>query len=337
MRVQSRSSSSRTWAGVPSSRGADLPAADRALIGQEVALAHVEVEQHRVQRHDGGQQCLVGGGGAAHDQVADRDLVVAGPARDRRHDVAELQVKLRLADRGVGGVQGCDRRLHRLHPLVQRRQGNGLRLPQLGGAGNVASGVVDVCGGGVAQCGRLLQLHLEGPGVDDHQEVALADDLAVLEVQLRQIAADPGADLHILGGGELARVLQILRHVPLYRSADRDCRRRATGGLGMCTTRSRSQEGGQDAPALQGADTRCELVSRADRILPLLSPWFRPEADASTKAPARRNRLARGRVRTVCRLTTAIQLAAYKLLTGPTCLSFVGRRTAASGSVFEGG
>ena len=74
---------------------------------------------------------------------------------------------------------------------------------QLGGALELPSCQIDL---GL----RLRQLRprgrerrLVGPRVDDEQQIALFDELAVLEMDFGQIAADPRADLDIVLGGEL--------------------------------------------------------------------------------------------------------------------------------------
>src|SRR3954471_9179811 len=56
---------------------------------QQCRLVHVEVNVHRVERHDGGQERLV-----LADEVADGQVIAADLAVDRRGDPGELEVEL---------------------------------------------------------------------------------------------------------------------------------------------------------------------------------------------------------------------------------------------------
>src|SRR5262249_54643831 len=58
-----------------------------------------------------------------------------------------------------------------------------------------------------------------GPGIDHEQEVALLDDLTVLEVDLRQVTAHPCPDLDIVDCGELPGELLPLNDFLLQRRA----------------------------------------------------------------------------------------------------------------------
>ena len=74
---------------MPSSGTLDLALVDRLANPQQGRLVHVEVGIHRVERHDRGQQRLV-----LIDQVAQREVVAADLAVDRRGDLGELEVEL---------------------------------------------------------------------------------------------------------------------------------------------------------------------------------------------------------------------------------------------------
>ena len=72
---------------------------------------------------------------------------------------------------------------------------------------NVEVGVLHPGLGGEQLRLGLLQRALERPRIDDEQQVALLDGLAVLEVHLGEIARDARAHLDRLDGVEAARVL----------------------------------------------------------------------------------------------------------------------------------
>ena len=80
----------------------ELAGGGGALIGEIVALAHVEIEVDRVERHDRGEH-RGRGAVAAADQVADAHLMVADAPGERRGDLGELDIELGRADRRLGG------------------------------------------------------------------------------------------------------------------------------------------------------------------------------------------------------------------------------------------
>src|SRR5690606_1549675 len=61
--------------------------------------------------------------------------------------------------------------------------------------------------------------------IDDEEQIALVDDLPLLEMVRLQIAADPRAQLDIFDRGELTGELVILDNLALKRLRDRDNRR----------------------------------------------------------------------------------------------------------------
>jgi hypothetical protein len=72
----------------------------------------------------------------------------------------------------------------------------------------------------------LRQRGLERALVDGEQGIADGDDLAVGEVNLLEVAADPGADLDLVDGLEAADELVVLHDVPQHRLRHRHRRRR---------------------------------------------------------------------------------------------------------------
>ena len=180
-------------------------AADR----QVIALAHVEIEIDRVERHDGGEQRCVAPAFAAADQVADAHLMIADAPGDRRGDAGEFEIELGRADRGLG--------LLRPRPAP--------RAACLRRAGRACSAELEIASCAARRCAsscllREIELRiawllaapapaasvdLVGARIDDEQQIALLDDLTVGEMDLGQIAADLRADLDIVDRRELAR------------------------------------------------------------------------------------------------------------------------------------
>ena len=69
-------------------RRRDLAFRDRLADLQQGRFIHVEIDIHRVQRHDRGQERLV-----LVDQVSEGEVIAAHLAVDRRHDLRELLVQ----------------------------------------------------------------------------------------------------------------------------------------------------------------------------------------------------------------------------------------------------
>ncbi len=156
--------------------------------------------------------------------------MAADPAGDRRHDARELEIQVGVAHLRFGGVERGVGVAQLLQPLVVGADRHEILGAQLGGALELAVGELD---GGVGLVDLGLRggaLDLERPRVDDEQEVALLDQLAVLEMDLLEIAADPGAQLDIVDRGELPGELVALDDLLAQRLADRDRRRRRRGG-----------------------------------------------------------------------------------------------------------
>ena len=157
-------------------------------------------------------------------------------AVDGRSDVRVDQVQLRIVDlrlirshrsfqlirRRLLGVHLLPRHCSRLVKQALEALVIQLRVFQLG---LVAEKI----------CLRLVESHLEGPGIDDRQQVSLVDVLAFLEIDLRQLSVHPALHADRVGSGHVAQSLEVHRHIaPLSRGhADRH------HGLGGCPRRSR--------------------------------------------------------------------------------------------------
>ena len=85
----------------------------------------------------------------------------------------------------------------------------------------------DQIGFGLRQIGaRLVKRVLERPLVDGEQQIALLDDLPVLEVDAVEIAGDAGANLDRIDRGKAADIFVVIREHALDRLGDGDGRRR---------------------------------------------------------------------------------------------------------------
>ncbi len=210
-----------------------------ALVGDVVALAHVEVEVDRVLRDDGGQHRR--GAAApltAGDEVAGGDEVAADAAGQRRGDMGPAHVELGLAHRGLGLVQRrlcCEALLGALVERFARSEAGG---DEAAGAVELLSGKLQRrLGGGDLRPG-VSQGDVVGPRVDDEEQVALLHELAVGEVDLGEVAADLRPDLDAVRRRELAGEAGPGREPLPERRGDHDHRRRH-GGRGRLRHRRR--------------------------------------------------------------------------------------------------
>src|SRR6266446_8755407 len=114
-----------------------------ALIGEIIALAHVEIKIDRVERYDGGER-RGRGGIAAADQIPDAHLMVADPPGERCGDPGEPDIELGRADRGLGGLDRGSRDLEVRDPLVVGAGRLKILFAQLGGAPELPGGELDL-------------------------------------------------------------------------------------------------------------------------------------------------------------------------------------------------
>jgi hypothetical protein len=81
---------------------------------------------------------------------------------------------------------------------------------------------------------RLSQFDLIWNAIDDEKQIALVDDVAVLEADLSERAADLGAQLKMVHGRELPQEFEPAVHVTLQRRADGNLRWRRGNGSTWC-------------------------------------------------------------------------------------------------------
>ncbi len=231
-----------------------------ALVAQERRLVEGEFEADRIDRYDGGEQRRHAGD-AAGDEIARRDAPVADPAGDRRAQFGELQVELGLLDRRLLrrdlGLRGAVR----LRALIEQLLGDGalahqrLRALQIGfGEGEISLRLRQIGA-------RLIQRVLERPAVDGEQQVALLDDLAVLEMDLVEVAGHARADFDRLHRDEAPDILVLIDDGALDGLRHRDGRRRRRGlllwGLAASRQREHQEYGGEPRGIGDGHKLRC--------------------------------------------------------------------------------
>ena len=188
-----------------------------------VGLAHVKIQIDRVGRDDNGQQSGgAGAGPAARNQVADRDLMGADAAREGCHDAGVVEVELSVAHGGQGTIEGRLGGTLLGGLLVGGLDAAGSCLLQRVCAKELAVGEIEARVGTLDLGDALAQLDLIGCWIDQEQQIALVDDVAVLEADLGQSAADLGTQLDLLDGRELAKELEPAVDLALKRGADGD-------------------------------------------------------------------------------------------------------------------
>jgi len=180
------------------------------------------------------------------DQVARIDPAVGHAARDRGGDAGELHVQLTGADGGVGGGHGGLGGLDGAALGVDLSLGHGLRGQQALGASQFRAGQRQL-GLALGQlCAGRGQGGLGRTRVQGEQQLALAHEVAVLEVDRLDVAADarPYVDRarRLEAAGEFVPVDDLLRQGRGHRDG-----RRALGGrllsLGTAIEGGRHQSG----------------------------------------------------------------------------------------------
>ena len=203
----------------PDGHGPSVRGPFAAGLREERRLVGVEGGVHRVDRHDRRQQRALAG--AARHQVAFGDDGAADAAGDRRDHARELEVQF-------GGAQRRFDAGDLRHDLLGKRDATldllaGHRVLRGEPPGAIELGLRAPLGRSRAlQFGaQAVDLGLKGARVDLEQQVALADQGAFAEPDVRDVAGDAGTDLDRVDGLEAAGEL-----VPLGDLAGRRPRRR---------------------------------------------------------------------------------------------------------------
>ena len=115
---------------------------------------------------------------------------------------------------------------HQALAIVEALVGDDLALDQRPAAHHVEVGVLHLGGGGKQLGLGLLQRALERPRIDGKQQIALLDDLPILEADVVEVARNARPYLDGLGGIEAAGVFVPLDDVALRGLGHADDRRR---------------------------------------------------------------------------------------------------------------
>ena len=148
-------------------------------------------------------------------------------------------------------------------PRVQHRDAGDAVALELLRAREVAARAFGVCARARELPVRLGQLHLVGARIDQEENLALLDEVPLLEALLLQIAAHAGAHVHRVGRAHVADVLAPVRdRAELGRGHHHLGRRRTAGLLAAPAGEGvRREQQGRDVCA---APRHAELPSRPD-------------------------------------------------------------------------
>ena len=155
--------------------------------------------------------------------------------------------RLLRGDGGFGDAFG-------LRALVVGLLGDGLVVQELLAAGEIGLGEGEI-GARLRQVGaHLIEHDLERPVIDGEEKIALLHHLTVGEVDVRQIARHPRADLDRVDGDEASDIFVLVDDGALDRTRDGDARRRRRARLPLALAaagkkrQSGRDGGGRDKP-----------------------------------------------------------------------------------------
>ncbi len=194
-----------------------------ALGLQEQAFGAVEAEIDRVERVDRREQAAALSF-ARGDEVARIDAAVGYAAADRRAHLGEFDVERARANPGIGRRErrrsGADARVQLVEIALRHR----LVGDQPVGAGEVDAREFEVAARarGIGAC--FGERGIEGPRVEGEEQLALADDLAVGEVDADKFARDARAHLDRTARLEAADIIVPFGNVAHQRRGDGDDR-----------------------------------------------------------------------------------------------------------------
>ncbi len=95
---------------------------------------------------------------------------------------------------------------------------------------------------------RLIECHLEWPGIDDRQQLSRVHVLTFFEIDLRQLPVHPALHADRVGGGHAAQAFQIYGYVATFGGRNRHRHHRLRGGprrIGFGAAAAADQAGGR--------------------------------------------------------------------------------------------
>ena len=168
---------------------------------------------------------VVDAAGAAGHEIAGSHAPVADAAGDGSLELGELEIEFGLAHHRL--VRG-DRSLGitgRLRTLLENLLADRPVAHQLLAARQVGLGEEHIGFSQFQICARLVKRILERALVDGEQQIALLDDLAVLEMHLVEVAGDARAHLDRIDRDEAPDILVLVDDGALDGLGDRHLRR----------------------------------------------------------------------------------------------------------------
>src|SRR5262249_49179229 len=180
-----------------------------AGIGQEIGLAHIEIQIDRIERDERREQCgWAGRGTAAGDQVADGDEMSADAPGEGRGDTAVPETDLGVTDLSRGVVNGGLRGSPFGRPLIDGLFRSERFRRQYLSAIKFATSEREPRACCLTQGIGLCEPDFVGARVDGEEEIALLDDVPIFKVYSGQRAADLRAKLELLDRGKLTKEAQ---------------------------------------------------------------------------------------------------------------------------------
>src|SRR6266481_3053644 len=176
-----------------------------------ICLAHIEVEVDGIERDNGSK--IRGIGRASADQTSDGNAAHAHAAAKRRDNAGKFQIELRGSDGRFGRLDSRRSSTLGLCALIQKLIGCKLLPVQASGAGDLLICQLQSGSGRLTLRGRLLQLDLIWTRVDDKEQIALAENSAIAEMDFGQVAAHLSPQSDLIHSGKLSRKLSAVRDV----------------------------------------------------------------------------------------------------------------------------
>ena len=218
---------------------------------QEVVLVNGEIDIEGVDLIDIGQE---GGFAGAHQVAGVFQAAADAAVKGRSHlgvaqvEPGQVPLRLRRHDRGFG-------RIPLVEPVVHIRLGRGFLGHQLGEPGIFGLSMKEFGLLGENLRLRLLEFGFVSVLLDQKQHLIFFHPVAVLEVDLLQVALDPGLELHRVNGLGVTGKFKVIGHRLFHRLTDRDLGRRRRH-VGVFLAAGGGHQGRQDYQPGQGAAAR---------------------------------------------------------------------------------
>jgi len=216
MRIERAVGENHLQMDIPLALGALLRVRIHAQPVEVLLLADVEVNLNRVDGRHRRKRDVCG------DEVTDLRLRNSGDAVDRRDDLREFQIELRLRDSRPGGGDGGLIAEIRLNGIIELLLADHLLFRQRCQAPDIDLGFAERRFGLAELPLRLVERRLVGSRVDLEHKLAGLDERPFLIRLAEQVAGDARLDLRVDVAHERSDPFGIDRHVPLLDRNDLD-------------------------------------------------------------------------------------------------------------------